>query len=121
MRDELRHWGRVAAWAIMILVATTVPIPSGPAGWLADLPVDLAVHAGLYAGLGWLVARTLGRTGRAGRLALFTALVCGMIFAAADELHQHWIPGRAPELADWTADVIGLAAGMLSAAVTRGP
>lgn len=120
MREELRPWRRVAAWAAVILVATTVPVPSGAAGWLADLPVDLAVHGGLYAGLGWLVATTLRRTGRGGRLALFAALVCGMAFAAGDELHQRWIPGRVPELADWTADVVGLAAGMLAALVLRG-
>lgn len=120
MREELRPWRRVAAWAGLILVATTVPVPPGSAGWLADLPVDLAVHGGLYAGLGWLVATTLRRTGRWGRLALFTALVCGMVFAAGDELHQRWIPGRAAQLADWTADVVGLAAGMLAAVLVRG-
>ncbi len=120
MREGLRPWRRVAAWATLILVATTVPLPAGSAGWLADLPVDKVVHGVLYGGLGWLVATTLRRTGRGGRLALFAALVCGMAFAAGDELHQRWVPGRAPELADWTADVVGLAAGMLSAVVLRG-
>lgn len=118
MREELRHWRRVAGWSLVILVATTVPLPAGSSGWLADLPVDLAVHGALYAGLGWLVAGTLRRTGRSDRLALFTALLLGMAFAAGDELHQRWIPGRAAELADWTADVVGLAAGLLAGVVT---
>lgn len=118
MREELRHWSRVAGWSFVILVVTTIPVPSGPAGWMSDLPLDLAVHGVLYAGLGWLVAGTLRRTGRGGRLALFTALLLGMAFAAGDELHQRWIPGRAAELADWTADVVGLAAGLLAGAVS---
>lgn len=121
MSGELRAWRGVVAWVAVILAATTVPLPASvPSGWLGGLPLDLAVHAVLYAGLGWLVADALRRTGRWGRLALFTSLAVGLAFAAADELHQHWIPGRVPELADWTADVVGLAAGLLAAVVLRG-
>lgn len=111
----------MAAWIGLILAATTIPLPAtAQPGWLEGIPVDLAVHAGLYGGLGWLVARALRRTGRWSRLSLFTTLLCGMAFAAADELHQHWIPGRIPDLADWTADVVGLAVGLLAAVVLRG-
>lgn len=121
MTGELRPWSRVAVWIVVILSATTVPIPTTAApGWLAGLPVDLVVHAGLYGGLGWFVADALRRTGRWGRLTLFAAMVCGLLFAAADELHQAWIPGRVPELADWTADVVGLAVGLLAAVLARG-
>lgn len=120
VKDEVRAWGRVGGWVIVILAATTVPLPaSGPPGWLGELPLDRVAHAGLYGGLGWIAADALRRTGRWSRLALFTALGCGMVFAAADELHQHWIPGRTPELGDWTADVVGLAAGLLVALVRR--
>ena len=36
-----------------------------------------------------------------------------LIFAGADEYHQHWIPGRVPEWLDWTADATGIIAGYL--------
>lgn len=117
-KEELGEWLGVAGWIVLILAATTFPLPPTVSpGWMDGLPVDLLAHGALYGGLGWLVARALRRTGRWGRLALFTAMVCGMVFAAGDELHQRWIPGRTPELADWTADVVGLAAGLLAAAV----
>lgn len=121
MRRELHEWRRAAAWAALILVATTVPLPSAaPVGWVAELHLNLAVHTVLYAGLGWFVAGALERTGRWERLALFTALAAGLVFAAVDEMHQRWIPGRTPELADWAADGVGLALGLLTAVLLRG-
>lgn len=119
MNRDVREWTIVAAWVCVILAATTVPLPAGLTPGFGDLPLDLVVHAVLYGGLGWLVARALRRTGRWGRLALFTALASGLVFAALDELHQHWIPGRVPELADWTADAVGLAGGLAAAVLLR--
>ncbi len=43
--------------------------------------------------------------------ALLLAAATAMIYAGVDEWHQSWVPGRSPSLADWTADVIGAAAG----------
>jgi VanZ family protein len=39
-----------------------------------------------------------------------------LLFAGVDEYHQHWIPGRVPELMDWTADILGIAIGYALAA-----
>lgn len=115
MKDSVRAWGPVAAWVGVILAATAVPLPSTVRG--PDLPLDKAVHAFLYGGLGWLVARAMRRIGRGDRRSLAVAFVICVLFAAADELLQAAVPSRAPTAGDWAADVVGLAAGLLAAAV----
>lgn len=102
-------WGPVVLWAAGILVVTTVPIPSGvePAG----LPLDKIVHAAMYSGLGWSVARALHMTGRSTGGALVVAVLAAGAFAGLDEWHQAWV-GRNPEVADWIADATGLVLGL---------
>ncbi len=115
MKQRWDAWWPVAAWTIVILLLTSVPLPT----WAtAHGQADKLVHFGLYLGLGL----TLGRAARisrwAGALALSGLLLAGMGFAAGDELLQSWIPRRAPQLNDWLADVAGLAVG-LAAYVVR--
>lgn len=116
---RLGPWRLPLAWALVILVATSVPLPT-PDWRSTGLPLDKVVHCALYLGLGWGSARALRRTGRSGVLPALVTLAAGMLFAAADEAHQGWLVWRTPSVADWLADVIGLAAGVaLGAAMTR--
>lgn len=108
-REFLAAWGPVVLWAGAILVVTTVPLPEGPDGGVRHL--DKLVHGTMYFGLGWTVARALHRTGRSTGGALALALVAAAGFAALDEWHQSWV-GRDPALGDWTADAVGLVAGL---------
>jgi len=43
---------------------------------------------------------------------LIIALIIGSIYAAFDEFHQFFVPGRNCDLFDWVADAIGLAVGI---------
>lgn len=99
-------------WAGLILVATTIPLPARriPA---TDLPLDKAVHFGLYLGLGWTVGRSLVLSGARGLGARAWAWLGGLAFAAADEAHQVLVPTRVPSLADWVADASGVTLGLL--------
>ncbi len=110
-------WKRVAIWAIIILIATSVPVVeitrSVPVPWM-----DKLVHGAMYAVLGWLVGSALWVSGRRGPLAIGVALVAIAAFAAGDELHQHWLPGRAPMIGDWIADVIGATVGLSAGMAT---
>ena len=119
VRERLGPWWAPVAWAAFILLATSVPLPS--AQWAAsDLPLDTAAHLLLYLGLGWCSARALRASGRSGPLASWAAFGAGVLFAALDEAHQAWLASRTASLVDWTADVIGLAAGfLLVAAASR--
>jgi VanZ family protein len=67
----------------------------------------------MYAVLGYLVFRALEQSSsRAGAIALAIALCAA--WGAIDEWHQIFVPGRAAELQDWMADVVG---GMIGASV----
>jgi len=106
----------VLAWVFLILLATTVPFPSGLVE-TGPFPADKLVHFGMYAGLGWTVAGAL-RTGERGRAAVLAAAWClGLLFAAGDELHQHLIPGRDPAVGDWAADAVGFTAALVASSL----
>lgn len=113
MREGLRAWGPVVAWALVILVATTLPLPTG--SWeLGDVPADRVAHFVLYAGFGVTLGRAMWLQ-RGHRLLGFVLAWGGALaFAAADELHQAWIPTRVPSLGDWTADAAGITVGLLA-------
>jgi VanZ family protein len=94
--------------------------------WLSsgvDLPgsievPDKAAHFAAYAVLGallWWAAAPLG-VGRAGAL----AMMVGAIYGAADEFHQHFVPGRTPDPLDWAADVGGVMVAVAIAAAVMG-
>lgn len=84
---------------------TSVPGAGVP---VVRLPfIDKLVHFGLYAVLGALLARALREAGRLHGRALALALAGAALFAAFDEWHQQFIPGRSADVRDWYADVVG--------------
>ena len=104
-------WRPVVAWVLVILAATSVPLPGAWSRWRVS-GLDATVHAALYGVLGWLVGAALRRTGRRGWRAVVAALLAIAAFAALDEAHQAWTPGRVPAAGDWLADVAGAALGL---------
>lgn len=108
----------MAAWTGVILLATSVPLPfQGPD---TGLPLDKVAHLVLYGVLGWLAARSLRREGRLRPPAAFLCWFAVLLFAALDEYHQLWIPGREAAVDDWIVDVLAAGAGILAYVATRG-
>lgn len=108
------RWGPPIAWAVVILVLTSVPAPDlAPVGAFAFPGADKLVHGILYGVLGALTVRALGA--RAGWDTLGWAYAAILLFAAADEWHQRFIPGRAPDAIDFAADLTGTLAGIAAA------
>lgn len=110
MSERARAWWPAAVWAVLILVLTTVPVPASPAP--SDVPLDKVIHFVLYLGLGWTLGRGLVMTEgvRVGGYTL--GWIGGLAFAALDEIHQAWLPVRAPSFPDWIADAAGLSVGL---------
>ncbi len=74
---------------------------------------DKGIHFLEYAVLGWLCAAASSRTwpsAASWRTASFAVLVAAL-WGISDEIHQAFVPGRSPELADAFADALGASAG----------
>jgi thioredoxin 1 len=110
-RGFLRYWVPVLAWMAVIVFGTSLARPPG----LATLPEsDKLLHAGAYAVLGVLLLRAfLGGSGYAAPLAAFLALVSGVVYGTADELHQALLPTRTCSARDLLADLTGLTAAVM--------
>ena len=92
-------------WAAVIFAFSSVPdLGTGLGGW--DLLLRKLAHAAEYALLGLLLARAAGRPS--------VALVLGVAYAALDEVHQTFVPGRAGRPVDVLIDTAGLALGVFA-------
>jgi VanZ family protein len=99
----LSLWLPVVAWAGLIFALSSIPdLGTGLGAW--DLVLRKAAHAAEYAVLGFLLLRAFGRE--------TAALVVGIAYAASDEIHQHFVPGRQASVLDVLVDSVGVAAGV---------
>jgi VanZ family protein len=97
----------VALWCGVIYFFSSVPdLSTGLGGW--DLILRKAAHTVEFGFLAALVWRALGGTAPWGVRRLFwaTFLFC-TAYAASDEFHQGFVPGRYPEVADVALDSFG--------------
>lgn len=108
-----KAWLWPVLWALLLLTGTSWPGPDLPRVPF-NVP-DKVIHCGLYLVLSILVVNALIRRGSRPRSWRFVAgvILAGMIFAALDELHQKFIPGRDCDPLDWLADSVGLVTGSI--------
>ena len=94
----------------VIFYVSSLQQPPLPAG-ISDKPA----HAFGYLGFGLVIARALAG-GLPPRITLRQALLglaLASLYGITDELHQHFVPGRTADIADWYSDSIGAALGLL--------
>ena len=100
----LTVWLPVFAWAAVIFAFSSIPsLSSGLGEW--DTVLRKGAHVTEYAILGALLYRALGVEA--------LALAIGIAYAATDELHQHFVPGRHASPIDVAIDAVGVSLGML--------
>lgn len=108
------RWAPVVAWACVILISTSLPgaaVPAGPPG------MDKVGHFVMYAVLGLFSIRAALSGAESGLRTLALTLGAIAVFAAIDEWHQELVPTRAPDVADWAADLAGATVGIGSMAI----
>jgi VanZ family protein len=99
----LKAWGPVIVWAGVIFALSSVPsLNSGLGTW--DDVLRKCAHVTEYAILGFLLLRATGRE--------LPALVLGVLYAASDEFHQHFVHGRHASPVDVLIDSVGLLIGI---------
>jgi VanZ family protein len=102
----LAAWIPVVLWAGLIFGLSAVPsLGTGLGTW--DLVLRKIAHFCEYAVLGGLLVRATRR----GPL----AFVLGVLYAASDELHQHFVRGRHASPRDVAIDAAGVLCGVLAA------
>ena len=116
-------WTIAVVWAIVIFAASAksgldFEFGTGPLSlarrWLADVlsaafgyPVDPSPigHFGEYLVFGALLFNALRMHVRPSRAA-WGSIAIAAVYAATDEFHQLFVPGRACDPADWAVDVV---------------
>jgi VanZ family protein len=103
-RRLLWTWLPVLAWAGVIFALSSIPgLGTGLGYW--DLVLRKLAHLAEFAILGALLARALPE---------LHAFLAGIGYAAFDEIHQHFVPGRAGTLRDVAIDSVGVLLGVLA-------
>ncbi len=110
------RWLPALGMMTLIFAFSSVPGEVMPRfGW-AEFVVKKGAHMAAYALLALSFWRGLGWQGRRAGLAWLLAV----IYAVTDEVHQSFVPGRQPSLADVLVfDALGAALGLLAANARR--
>ena len=97
-------WLPVVAWAAVIFTFSSIPsLSTGLGTW--DLVLRKAAHLTEYAILGALLVRALDRP--------FPAAALAIAYAVTDEVHQHFVEGRAGTVVDVAIDAVGAIIGVV--------
>lgn len=111
--NRLTGWVPVIAWAAVIFVMSSRPGSTLPGGY------SVQAHLVEYFILGALLFRALRPAHSTGR-AVVLALIIGSLYGITDEIHQHFVVMRTPDVADWGLDTIGTFAGAVAAHLVAG-
>lgn len=101
-------WVPVLVWAAVIFAVSARPGSTLPGGY------SVQGHLVEYFILGALLFRAL-RTGRSEWNTVALALILGSLYGITDEVHQHFVVLRTPDVTDWGLDTIGAFLGALAA------
>jgi VanZ family protein len=102
-------WGPVLLVMGLIFFFSSLPDPGGPPGGISDK----TAHVLIYAALGGSLVRALagGRITAMTRTRILLAAALGTLYGVSDEIHQHFVPPRTPDILDVVADSIGAVVG----------
>ena len=102
--NRLARWFPAFAYMALIFYSSS---QSDPAPILTRNIWDKLLHGGGYAVLASCYVWALTGSARRWRTIAIAAIVLTSIYAASDEVHQVFTPGRVPDVVDWLADTIG--------------
>lgn len=97
-------WSLSATWAIAIFLVSSRPGNTLPGGYSVQAHlIEYAVLGGL---LTWALVADPARGSAAG-----LAILLASLYGVTDEIHQHFVIMRTPDIADWVIDTVGAIAG----------
>ena len=104
-------WGPVLLVMGLIFFFSSLPDPGGPPGGISDK----TAHVLIYAALGASLVRALagGRVTAMTLTRILVAAALGTLYGVSDEIHQHFVPPRTPDILDVAADAVGALVGAM--------
>ncbi len=100
------RWLPAVAYAGLIFIASSIPPPI----LIPVSNIDKVIHFFEYSILCYLLCWAQARPDQSAslikRAALFSIIISSL-YGASDEIHQHFVPNRIPEILDWVADTAG--------------
>jgi len=113
--SALWNWAPFVLWLLVIYWMSDQPVVPHP-GRRIGITDDITDYGGhmltfaLLALLAWRVARTkpLFLRDHPRLVSPWLAGLFAMLYAATDEIHQYFVPGRTASVRDWLADVAGI-------------
>ena len=110
----LRYWLPPVVWMVLIFSLSAQPtLPHHP-DTLLDTILKKAAHMMEYGILAFLLGRALSRgRGALSRSALVTVFFVSVLYAASDEYHQTFVPGRNGTPVDVGIDAVGALVALL--------
>ena len=110
----LRYWLPPVLWMGVIFILSAQPsLPHAP-DTLLDLILKKATHMIEYGILAFLLWRALARRRNTfSHSALAIAFLISVLYAASDEYHQTFVPGRHGTLVDVGVDTVGVLVALL--------
>jgi VanZ family protein len=109
----LRRWAPAIILMAVIFVASSTPGNDIPGFGIWDTIVKKGAHMTGYALLAVSYLYALANSRKTNRLILLLAILLAGLFAATDEFHQSFTPGRNPSVADVGIDAVGAVIGAL--------
>ena len=103
-------WSTNVLWKILTHLSLSVP----PRTLLdINLFIRKLAHVFEYAILAALLYRLVRPPAQNGwhPRSAFTSILAGAVYAASDELHQLFVPGRLASVRDWAIDMVGIVLG----------
>jgi VanZ family protein len=96
-------WAATFIWAAVIFYFSTMTGSNVPSVMPDFIPhfIEYAVFACLLTAAIWATKKQMP----AGLIGLW-AICFTSIYAASDEFHQSFVPGRTPDVKDWAVDVL---------------
>ena len=108
--QTLTLWVPPVVWAGLIFYLSSLPGSTLPSPFFT---ADKLFHLGVYAMLGFLVARALGYYGWARRFVMVLSVLICFLYALSDEFHQSFVPDRTSSFMDVAADTVGACIGIV--------
>ena len=107
------YWFPVIVWAILIFALSS--LSTFPKAVQPALSFDKLAHSIEYAVFSFLLARAFrhSKKDKAKRYFRILAVICAIVYAVTDELHQSLIPMRTASVVDLIYDSIGAVIGQI--------